>query len=117
MQVNLNFPPARAAMLCQAFDVAPVILLRGIKIGMLERMTIAVAPAIGQLGVFPAPALQAAFLFVVGGPGASVFGHNRRFKMIRQRENKMNRHIRRTPGKSLPGIGRQPARSVGESLA
>ncbi len=117
MQVDLNFPPTRMAMLRQPFDVSPVILLGRVKISVLEGMAIAVTPLINKLGVFPAPSLQPPFLSLVRSSRVSVAWDYRRLKMVSQRNDEMDLTGRRTPGEPLPGIARQPARSVRYFLA
>jgi hypothetical protein len=100
------------AVLRQAFDVPSVILLGGIKICVLEGMAIVVTPRVHKLRIFPAPAFQPAFLFVVWSPSVSVSRHDRWLKMVSKGEDEMNRTRGHTPRESLPGIARQPACSV-----
>jgi hypothetical protein len=58
VQVNFNLSPPRVAMIRQHLDQSPVVLFGGVKVGVNERMAVIVPPAVDQLRIFLAPALQ-----------------------------------------------------------
>src|SRR5271168_3304293 len=62
MQMYLSLAPTRVAMLRDHFEQALVILLCRIKVGMQERATVMVAPAVYGFWIFAAPPLHAPFL-------------------------------------------------------
>ena len=95
MQVDLDFAPTGAAVLGQATHQTSIVLLSRIKISMLKRKTLVVAPRTDRSRVVSAPALYPLFLLIVGGTRKAVARNNGWFKMIGHSENQMNRAARK----------------------
>src|SRR3989442_1476265 len=112
MQMNLDFTPPRVAMFRQALNDSPLVLLGGIEIRAIERMSFMVAPLVGQLRILQAPALQPAFLLVVGSTCLSVFRHNSGLEVVGEANNHVDQTAWHATCETLPEVGRQPAEAV-----
>ncbi len=67
MQVNLDFSPTSMAVLGEHLQQTLIILLSGIEVGVSQRTSVVVAPAVDGLGIFAHPPFQAAFLLGTRG--------------------------------------------------
>src|SRR6516225_4924834 len=64
VQVNLDLAPSSPAMICQACDQRPVILLGREEIGVTERSPVAVTPIVRHLRIFVTPTFEPSPLFL-----------------------------------------------------
>ena len=65
VQVNFNFAPAGVAVFREAIDQRLVVVFRGIKIGMAQRLPFVVPPRANCRGILATPFFQAPFLFAM----------------------------------------------------
>ncbi|HLB90520.1 MAG TPA: hypothetical protein VJK29_22875, partial [Terriglobales bacterium] len=80
-----------------------------VKISVIERTAIAVAPSIGKLRILPTPELDPAFLLATGGSGEPASGHNGRLEVVGQGNHEMDWTGRQASREPLPCITGQDA--------
>ena len=117
MQMDFNLTPTRVAMIRQTFEMATIILFGRIKIRVRQGSPVAVAPRFYSFRILATPTLEPSFLLIVGSTRLSIPRHNRRFKVIRKSEDKMNFLPRQSARQPLPNIGWTYSQSVSEFLA
>src|SRR5215471_11714928 len=75
MEVNFHFAPAAMAMRGKLLNQGPVVLFRGIEIGMNKRTTVVIPPRLGSLRIVPTPGFHPPFLLVMWSSGSSILGY------------------------------------------
>src|SRR5262249_12001505 len=113
VKVNLDLSPPRMAVGRERLEQALIILLRREEVGVKERPTIMISPRINKFRILAAPPFKAALLFITTDLGCAAKSVNGRLKVIRQSQNKVNRPIRNAARESLPPIGGQDSRDIG----
>src|SRR5207245_6222323 len=108
-----DFSPSAVAMLGKALDENGFILLRRVEVRMDKRKTGGVPPPIEDLRIYLTPLLQALLLNTHWSKTAWVFGQKRRFKVIGERNDKMQRiSLWPSAPDALPGVTRNPRQSA-----
>jgi hypothetical protein len=117
MQMDFYLAPTGVAMISQALQMASIILFGRIKIRVHQRSPVAVTPRFYSFRILSTPPLEPPFLFVVGSARLPVPRHNRRFKVIGERKDKVNFPLRKWTRQPLPNIGWTYSQSISEFLA
>src|SRR5580693_6755905 len=91
MEMDLDFAPARVAMLRYHLDQATVVLLRGIKVGVNKWAAVMVPPAVHCFRIFTPPPLQPTLLLGTRNALVTVFRIDGRLEMIGHRDHKVHR--------------------------
>ena len=91
VEMDFDFAPASVAMVGKHIEQAFVILLRGIEIGVNQRLAIVVSPSVDYFRIFARPPFQTAFLFWPRSALLTIFGYDAWFEMIGQGDDQMHR--------------------------
>src|SRR5215470_18004364 len=112
MQANFNLPPTRVAKVCKLLHQSFVVLLRRIKIGVIEPLPFGVPVFRKVARILAAPSLQPLLLDIARSISRLEVSYTARLEMISNRDDQMHRAMRRPTGHSLPGVTGKTLRGV-----
>jgi len=110
VEMNFHFSITCMAMFGEHLEQAFVVLLGGIEVGVDERASIMVTPAVDRFRIFAAPGFQAAFLLCSRNALRSIAGNDRGFEMIGHRDDEMRMSSRRSANRPPRGARQDLAR-------
>lgn len=106
VQVDFDLAPPRPAVLRQRLDHRLIVLLGRVKVGVTERVSVAIAERIDHFRVAPAPVGDALLLLVLAGVAARMFPDEGGFEVVGDRDDEVHAFARRgSTGKLLQDVG------------